>query len=429
VVTLSKLAYISFDTVPAPKGAATHIGAFTRALARAFGSVDLVTVGHALACPQNRLPAIGQAEACPTERWPGVFHTELPALGVSLIDRVLCFRGCLERWLSSRQFEMVQFRSIFEGLPLLRLRPRPRLIFEVNGLPSIELKHRYPRVADDRELMRKLIAQEQSCLEAADRIVTPSAVTQRYLTLHRGVDPSKIRVIPNGVDTDLFHPMVGQALPPAHLDSPPASGQQDAPAPFLRPEIPLLYFGTLAQWQGVDLAVRAVAQICAQAPARLTILGAGSSRQRDPIAALAAKLGIASQVEIAPPVDQSELVQALHRSFAVLAPLAMTDRNLKQGCCPLKILEGMAAGIPVIASDLPVVRELGEHGRHFLLVKPGSVDQIAQAVLQLHADPDLWRHLSENASEHIVDHYTWERSGAALAAVYEELGMTFASNS
>jgi glycosyltransferase involved in cell wall biosynthesis len=379
------LAYISFDTVPAPKGAATHIAAFTRALADAFGSIELVTVSAAMD-PPGRI-----------ERWPGVFHTELPAVGVSLIDRVLSFRRCLEFWLSSRRFELIQFRSIFEGIPLLRLHPRPRMIFEVNGLPSIELKYRYPRVADDRELMRKILAQEQACLDAADRIVTPSAVTARYLSAGRGVDAGKISVIPNGVDVDLFHPPAAAR---------PSSGL-----------IPLLYFGTLASWQGVDLAVRAVAQICAQTPASLTILAEAGNRQREPIAALAAKLGIAAQVEIAAPVEQPKLVETLHRSFAVLAPLAINDRNTRQGCCPLKILESMAAGTPVIASDLPVVRELGEHGQHFLLVKPGSVDQVAQAVLQLHSAPDLRSRLSADARAHIVSRYTWDRAGAALAAV------------
>ena len=387
----SRLAYISFDTVPAPKGASTHIAAFARALAARFGSVELVTVSTALA-PAPR-----------TERWPGVFHTELPGVGLSLIDRVLCFRASLDRWLSGRAFDLVQFRSIFEGIPLLRLSPRPRLIFEVNGLPSIELKHRYPRVADDRELMRKLIAQEQACLEAADRIVTPSAVTGRYLE-SRGADASKIRVIPNGVDTDLFH------------------ARDSAPEPG--PELRLLYFGTLASWQGVDLAVRALAQICATHPRAAH----DSRRSRAP--------GRRSRLRRWPrswesphawrsrePVAQPEVVAALHRSFAVLAPLAVNDRNIRQGCCPLKILEGMAAGIPVIASDLPVVRELGDDGRHFLLVKPGSVDQIAQAVLRLHADADLWRRLAAAARERIESRYTWERSGAALAAVCEELGI------
>lgn len=390
----TRVAYVSFDTVPAPKGASTHIAAFVRALAGAFGPVELVTV-----CG-------GLTAAHPTERWPGVFHTELPGVGASLIDRVLCFRAFLDRWLSGRTFDLVQFRSIFEGIPLLRLTPRPRLIFEVNGLPSIELKHRYPRAADDRELMRKIVAQEQACLDAADRIVTPSAVTERYLAT-RGADPSKIRVIPNGVDTALFR---------ARVTAPEAGS-----------ELRLLYFGTLASWQGVALAVRTVAQICATVPARLTILGAASPRQKEPIAALAAKLGIADRVEIAEPVGQPQVVEALHRSFAVLAPLAVNDRNLRQGCCPLKILEGMAAGVPVIASDLPVVRELGEHGRHFLLVKPGSVDQIAQAVLRLCADAELRRALAAAARSRIEGCYTWERSGGALAEVYEELGMVRSS--
>ena len=384
-----RLAYISFDTVPAPKGASTHIAAFARALAAAFGSIELVTVSPSVT-PAPRI-----------ERWPGVFHTELPGAGYTLIDRVLCFRACLRRWLATRTFDLVQFRSIFEGIPLLQLRPRPRLIFEVNGLPSIELKHRYPRAADDRELMRKLVAQEQACLRAADRIVTPSAVTGRFLAT-RGVDTSRICVIPNGVDTDVFRP---PATPP-EFDG----------------EIRLLYFGTLTSWQGVDLAVRAVAQLCTSIPARLTILGGATPRQQEPIAALAAKLGLGPRVAITPPVSQPELVGEIHRSFAVLAPLVVNDRNVLQGCCPLKILESMSAGVPVIASDLPVVRELGEHGRHFLLVKPGSVDQIAQAVLRLRAGPALARSLTSAACERIAAHYTWERSGAALASVWEELG-------
>jgi len=375
---MQQLSYISFDSVPAPKGAAVHIEAFARALGRSFGAIELVTVSETIPAKPR------------FERWPGVFHTELPAAGVSLIDRAFCFRGFLEHWLAGRSLEVVQFRSIFEAYPLLlRLRPRPKLIFEVNGLPSIELKHRYPRVADDRELMRKLVGQERTCLDAADRIVTPSVVTARHLETDCGADPAKIHVIPNGVDITLFR-YATRAVE----------------------DLNLLYFGTLSSWQGVDTAVRAVAQI----GARLTILGVGSNRQRESLLSLAAKL--AARVEVLPPVDEAQVIEYLHRSFAVLAPLSLDDRNTKQGCCPLKILEAMAAGVPVIASDLPVVRELGEPGRHFLLVKPGSVDQIAQAILQLQADPDLRDRLRTKARAHVEANYTWERAGAALSKVW-----------
>lgn len=377
--------YICFDTVPAPKGAATHIEAFARELAAAFGRLELVTV------------AAGAEPAGPVERWPGVFHTELPATGRSLIDRALSFRANLARWLAGRDLAAVQFRGIFEGTPLLRLQPAPRLIFEVNGLPSIELKYRYPRAADDRELTLKLVSQERACLRAADLIVTPSAVTARFLAGRRGAAASRIAVIPNGVDPELFR------FEPA----------RSADGPFR-----MLYFGTLSPWQGVDLAVRALAAIAPHTPATLTIIGSGT-RRRKALLDLAAKLGVGERMELCEPVSQRELVERLHGSHAALAPLAWNDRNALQGCCPLKILEAMAAGTPVIASNLEVVRELGADEEHFLLVKPGSVDQLAAAALRLCGDRALGARLAQAARRRVEERYTWRQAGAVLVRAYE----------
>jgi glycosyltransferase involved in cell wall biosynthesis len=386
----SRLAYVSFDTAPAPKGASVHIESFARALAGAFGGIELVTI------------ATGAEASSAKERWPGVFHTELPALGETLIDRVLCFRRFLAYWLQERRLDAIQFRSIFEGLPLLELGGGSRLIFEVNGLPSIELKYRYPGVEDDRELMCKLVAQEQACFEAADLVVTPSGVTREYLVSARHVSPAKIRVIPNGVDVETFRP------------GNPEPGEA----------VRLLYFGTLSAWQGVELGIRALAQVRSQIPASLTIIGTGSGRERDSLMALASKLGVAAHLNLLQAMPQAELAAHLRASDAVLAPLTWNDRNLVQGCCPLKILESMAAAVPVIASDLPVVRELGCDGEHFLLVKPGSVDQIAQAVLRLAADPALARIIARQAREHILQRFTWRHAGDALAGAYEGLGIS-----
>jgi glycosyltransferase involved in cell wall biosynthesis len=388
----SRLAYISFDTAPAPKGASTHIEAFARALADAFGAVELVTITTDAKASNS------------VERWPGVFHSQLPALGETLIDRVLCFRRLLARWMQGRTFEAIQFRSIFEGLPLLELGSCSRLIFEVNGLPSIELKYRYPGVEDDRELMRKLVAQEQACFDAADMVVTPSGVTREYLVSERHVSSAKIQVIPNGVDVEVFCPTTNR--------KPEACAMR------------LLYFGTLSAWQGVELGIRALAQVRSRIPATLTIIGTGSGRERDALKALASKLGVAEYVNMLEAMPQTDLAAYLGSCDAVLAPLTLNDRNLIQGCCPLKILESMAAGVPVIASDLPVVRELGCSGEHFLLVKPGSVDQIAHALLRLADDPALARRIARQASEHIFQRFTWQHSGESLARAYEELGIS-----
>jgi glycosyltransferase involved in cell wall biosynthesis len=379
------LAYISFDQVPAAKGASTHIEAFVAGLAAEFGSVDLVTV------------SAGTTPQGPVERWPGVHHWELPALGASLIERVLHFRGFLTQWLDGREYDAIQFRSIFEGIPILKQLNGAAAIFEVNGLPSIELKYRYPGCEDDRELMRKLIAQEQRCAMAASRIVTPSPVTRDFLVSARGAAENQVVVIPNGADTSVFY-----ASPLAHP----------------RGSYRLLYFGTLSSWQGVEIAIRAVAQV---EGATLTILGTGPGSRRNALARLAAKLGAAERISICEPVSQADLARALEECDAVLAPLLWNDRNAIQGCCPLKVLEGMAAGRPTIASNLRVVWELATHEEHLLLTEPGSVDSMVAAIGRLRGDFALSRRLAASARALIERRYTWRHAVASLVDVYREV--------
>jgi glycosyltransferase involved in cell wall biosynthesis len=388
----TSIAYLSFDIVPAAKGAATHIQAFTQTLANRFGSLELVTVS-----PIKEVTK-------PATVSPKINHIALPAVGKTLIQRVLHFRQHLRLWLYQRQFQAIHFRSIYEGFPLVTATQKhsDKMIFEVNGLPSIELKYRYPDVAEDRELMQKLLYQEQVCLEAADLIITPSQVTRNYL-LSRQVAEKKILVIPNGVDLNVFK-------------------YKTKREPYFPAVTKLIYFGTLSQWQGVDVAVRAIAQCQAEFPIQFKIIGTGSRRQIEALTNLINKLNLAESVIFENARSQPELVAEIHQSNFILAPLTINDRNLTQGCCPLKILEGMATGIPAIASDLPVVRELGIDRHHFYLVKPNSVDAIAAAIRHLRNHPNLCQFLANNARQQIENHYTWERAGAALIAAYEDLG-------
>ncbi|MBD2206419.1 glycosyltransferase family 4 protein [Calothrix sp. FACHB-1219] len=387
----SKIAYIAFDTVPAPKGAAIHIQAFSIALATAFEDIHLITVS----------PTVTGIDT--QEIYPQVRQTTFPAIGETLIHRVLYFRHSLLNWLQGKRFESIHIRSIYEGYPIARNKQKycDRLIFEVNGLPSIELKYRYPAVAEDRELLHKLYSQEQICLEAADLIITPSSITSEYLQ-NRSISVDKIRVIPNGVDLKIFTNDQGQ---------------------MTNDKLEIIYFGTLSPWQGVNLAVEALALINREFPANLKVIAQAREYQIKALKQLALKLGVADKLTILEPISQTQLVTHIHTSDVIFAPLMPSDRNLVQGCCPLKILEGMATGIPVIASYLPVVRELGEDGVHFLLVKPGSAKSLKDAVLRWQNEPELGEKLAINARQRIEDNYTWQRAGAALIKAYTELGI------
>lgn len=389
-MTKSRLAYISFDTVPAPKGAAIHIAAFSQALAAAFGDIELITVS-----PTREIVDL-------YEIYPQVMHVMLPAVGDTLIHRILYFRGLLRTWLQKRRFAAVHIRSIYEGyeIALNKKQYCDRLIFEVNGLPSIELKYRYPAVADDRELLHKLHSQEQVCLQAADLIITPSSVTVEYLQ-NRGIQPEKIRVIPNGVDLNVFTYCLNKNSQTFQM----------------------LYFGTLSPWQGVNLAVEALGLVNRDFSALLTVIGQARDYQIKALKELALKLGVADKLNILEPMPQKQLVEYIHTSDVILAPLTPNDRNLVQGCCPLKILEGMATGTPVIASDLPVVRELGIDEEHFLLVKSGSAKAIKDAVLRLRNEREFTTQLGINARQRIEEYYTWKAAGEALTVAYQELGI------
>lgn len=395
--TEDEIVSLSFDRFPGPKGAATHIEAFATALGAHFGHVQLVTVPP--------LPGTPDWHAAGVELHP------LPADGETLFERVLGFRGQLWSWWKQRygarnaRPRVAHIRSIFEGYPIARDKDQfcEQLIYEVNGLPSIELKYHYPAVSDDRELRQKLCEQERVCLAAADRILTVSEVNRRHL-LSRGVEDSRITVIRNGVDLDLF----AYRAPRPWREA--ASGE-------LR-TIRLLYAGTMSAWQGVQNAIEALALARRELPVVLTLVGPTRPRQRKELLEFAWRLKVDRFLEVLDPVSKPVLAELHHSADVVLAPLTRNDRNCDQGCCPLKVLEALASGTPLVASDLEVVRELCRDGEHALLVRPGSGKAIKDALLRLIAEPDLGRSLSLNGRQHVEVQFGWGRAQDELLRLY-----------
>jgi glycosyltransferase involved in cell wall biosynthesis len=419
-----RILYASFDRFPSPKGAATHIDAFVRALGRKFGNVDLLTIpSEAHETERADVPAILRQlqppKATPVDRTPepawnadGVVHHPMYAHGENFFERVLNFRSRMQQWwlghLGRSAVSVVHFRSIFEGYPIARQKKQlcHRLVYEVNGLPSIELKYRYPNVADDSELLAKLLHQEDTCLAAADAIITVSAVNAEHL-MRRGVAKNRITVIRNGVDLDLF------AAPGAPAETGPATSSGSP--------MQILYSGTMSAWQGVSHAIEAVALFRRDHPAKLTLVGPVRPRQRKELNQQIWNHGITDSVEILNPVSKSDLAALHHGANVILAPLTRNDRNLEQGCCPLKVLEAMASGTPLIASDIPVVRELASNDVHAILVKPGSSKPIKDGMLKLLNEPGLGQRLSSAARRRAEQEFSWQRAQAQLLNVYETL--------
>ena len=126
-------------------------------------------------------------------------------------------------------------------------------------------------------------------------------------------------------------------------------------------------------------------------------------------------------MEFLPPVPHEQVPRIIQAADACVAPLVPTERNLVQGCNPVKILEYMACGKPIVAADLPVVREILTDGEDALLYKVKKPSRLADALIRLADDADLQRRLGENAFRKAREQFSWRRAQEALLGLYEGL--------
>lgn len=374
--------YAAFDPYPSSKGSATHIREFSGALFEQFGGGILYSLG-----PATEPSSIIEQGVC-FER----FNVPIK----NYLHRAESFSERLQKIAAMQtSLEVVHFRDIWSGLPLLKADRNCTKIFEVNGLPSVELSYRYGNLPDSTQ--QKIYRLEQFCLQGADHIVVPSATIQKYL-IGRGIHSAKITLIPNGADV-----------------SPLYQKPADAPEQYL------IYFGALQPWQGVDVMLKALRYLQDFEGLKLVICAAHRRHYVKPYRKLAEKLGVADRIIWKFRLPQEELWAYVQHAVLSLAPLKEGPRNLEQGCCPLKILESMACGTTVVASDLPVVRELLTERENARLVKAERPAELARAVRLLIDHPEENAKLAIRAREKVAAHYSWKEQRQKLSQLYRSL--------
>lgn len=385
---MPRVLYTAFDIVPSPKGASTHILHNIRGLVNSQYDVHLFTPNDGLLPPEDRIE--------------GARVTRVSQdLSQSFLERAVHFGKSVFAHLTLHpEYDVVHYRNIWDGLTVAQNKTRfgYKTLFEVNGLPSIELKYHYPGI--DSNLLTKIKEQEIAILHLSDAIICPSHVTRDYIA-SLGLDRKRVKVIPNGVSPSDFAP---SALP-----------SREGRVPVL------LYIGTLADWQGLQVVIHALPKILQQKAVRLHIVGRGRSRQRKLLAKQIRKLGIEANVAIQPAVPHHEIPGLIADSDICLAPLGLNDRNVTQGACPIKVLEYMASSRPLIASNMPIVRELVREDVDALLFSPNDPDDLARQVLVLLDDYELSQRLADSASERALSKFTWHEAQKKLIKVYGKL--------
>jgi glycosyltransferase involved in cell wall biosynthesis len=182
----------------------------------------------------------------------------------------------------------------------------------------------------------------------------------------------------------------------------------------------ILFVGNLDRahyFKGVNYLLRAFALIVKNNSAekiRLLIVGQGDLLSRYKI--LSEKLGIGDKVIFTGYISNEELPG--YYNLADLFVLPSIDKSEAFG---LVLLEAMASGKAIVASDLAGVRSVVKEGENGLLAKPGNAEDLAQKISYLLSDESLRKKMGEAGRRHAKEFYSWGKIGKQLETIYKEI--------
>ncbi|MEP0767328.1 MAG: glycosyltransferase family 4 protein [Fimbriimonadia bacterium] len=304
---------------------------------------------------------------------------------------------------------LVESRSAEAALDRLRPPQRPPAIMFIHGTEvSEELSiiafdrgpGRYLRLLTQRlPAMLRSLARPRAHF-AAERVVCVSQYVADHLASVYLAPPEVLRVVRNGIP---LPPMPTQADCRAareHLGLP-----QDATI--------ILCIGRLAPDKGFDNAIWAFGRVQRDYPCLLLIVGGGPDEER--LRSLVASLGLGKVVRFAGEVPQAATPPYYAASDILLLPGVRYEGH------PYVLVEGAAMGLAVIASDRAGLGSELAGEKIALTIRPGSVDDLADALRTLLGSAELRRRMGGALRRHAERHYTLDAMLDGIEAVMSEL--------
>jgi len=300
----------------------------------------------------------------------------------------------IKLWLNSKP-NIIYIRSHFASwLTALwaRMRGIP-VVQEVNG-PYEDLFLAWPFTRKCSGLFKWMIRVQ---LRLADVVIAVTPQLANWVKQEAGKEKNVV-VIPNGVNTDLFRP--------------------DAPLQQIKslPEKYVVFFGALAPWQGIDTMLEAVKQHEWPSDVKLVIVGDGVEREKVERAAQNNK-----RVLYLGKIPYGAVPGVVARALAGLSPQNLLGNRGSTGLFPLKVLETLACGIPVVVTDFPGIAEVVKENRCGVVIPPDNPSALAQAVKYLCEHPEERIRMGRVGRVLMIREYSWASRAVLTDTVLREL--------
>lgn len=283
-----------------------------------------------------------------------------------------------------------QFTPFFQSLIARLAYPAPSVVFTEHGRQYPDTRSA-KRVAFNRILSRN-----------NDRIVAVGEAVRQALIANEGFAPARVEVIRNGVDIASF----------AAVRSDVALRRSVRHEFALRhDEYAIVQVARLNPLKDHATAIRSLANLRRRGvPARLILVGDGQERAQ--LEAAAWEAGCERHVSF--PGERTDVARILSAADAFLLS------SISEGI-PLTLIEAMAAGVPVVATQVGGVDEVIVDGESGLLVAAQDDKQLARQLQRLHGDSDLRRQLVLTGFERAKSLFSLQRMHAEYSQLYEQL--------
>jgi len=233
------------------------------------------------------------------------------------------------------------------------------------------------------------IGMQKRVSRSLDRIITVSQAARDDICRDFNTVPANFRIVPNGINTDLFYP-----IPEIERSKRRLIVTNSADTPL----------------KGLYFLFQAVAEVAKTRKIDVTVVG--SPKENGTIVKLIQKLGIGDLIDFTGRIDNGEFVRHYARATVAVVPSVYEGFGLPAG-------EAMACAVPVISTTGGALPEVvGDAG---ILVPPADSLALARAIQQIFDNPQRARELGLAGYQRVQEQFTWARAAEKTVAAYREV--------